>query len=245
MKIVDSNDFNVRTTALLLSKASLEFLIIPVLHFGSKEFYAAVQRELNKCDLILFEGIQLKGLAGLSEAYRFSANRLGLVYQGDEINMKKYGDKLIHADLDHETAEREWLKIPYFSRLAFQSMLLLAFPFISFFSTKTDLALAFREHNEEVDDELWPIDNGQSNTVGNFIKTKRDQAILEQIDLQVQLHTQKTKRIGVIYGAGHMKIVVNHLIQQHKFNVRDSWFLTVFWLTEHRFQYKSEEGNQK
>ena len=139
MQIIDSNDFNLRTAAYLLKNQDLEFLIIPVLHIGSTEFYQEVITELNKCDLILFEGVGLKKLKGFRRAYQQFAKRVGLVYQGDEINMKRFGAKLIHADFNRNIAEQEWKRIPLISRLLFRTI----YPIGLFWRTTLNCAFLF------------------------------------------------------------------------------------------------------
>ena len=80
MQVIDSNDFNLRTAAYLLTNGTIEFLIIPVVHIGSKEFYKEVTKELDKCDIILFEGIGLKAMNSLGNAYKRCAKRLSLIH---------------------------------------------------------------------------------------------------------------------------------------------------------------------
>ncbi|MEK6482551.1 hypothetical protein WJR50_33795 [Catalinimonas sp. 4WD22] len=240
MQIIDSNDFNLRTAAYLLKNQDLEFLIIPVLHIGSTEFYQEVIAELNKCDLILYEGVGLKKLEGFKHAYRQFASRLGLVYQGDEINTKKFGSKLIHADFNREIAEQEWKKIPVISRLLFRTLYPIGLFFLSHYYTKSSLAKSYRQKHE-LDDQFWFMTHGKANSVENFINIKREKTIFNAIDQQID-EASKEIRIGVIYGAGHMKKVLNYLMDTYSFKIVDSWFLTVFWLTDSEFEYKRKEN---
>ena len=59
MQFIEKNSFNVRSAVYHLKKdgASLEFLLLPMAHVGSKEFYNEVSRRLAACDLILAEGV--------------------------------------------------------------------------------------------------------------------------------------------------------------------------------------------
>lgn len=241
MQILDANDFNVRTAVYLLQRDTIEFEIIPVVHVGSETFYEEVKTELDKCDIILFEGVGLKALKPLRGAYRQFAKRLGLASQGDAIDLEKYKGKLIHADLDAKQSEIEWQKIPFFSRKLFEIALPLGLKFLSLWETRDSFAEAMKKNPDEIDDQLWFMDSGKTETVQKSICDKREQVILDLIDKQLIKLPEKPKRIGIIYGAAHMKKVIRYLLDKHQFKIREAWFLTVFWLTDSRFGYKREE----
>ena len=83
--------------------------------------------------------------------------------------------------------------------------------------------------------------HGKANSVQNFINVKREQTIFKAIDQQIDGASKQT-RIGIIYGAGHMKKVLKYLMNTYSFKIVDSWFLTVFWLTDSEFEYKRREN---
>lgn len=76
-------------------------------------------------------------------------------------------------------------------------------------------------------------------TIQAFIFEKREQVILDLIDKQLIYHP---KRIGIIYGAAHMKKVIKYLLDKHNFKIKEAWFLTVFWLADSHFNYKKKES---
>jgi len=244
MQITDSNDFNLRTAVYLLQKEQREFLLIPVFHVGSKQFYQEVTTELDKCDVILYEGIDFKKLKAFGKAYRIFAKRLGLCFQKDAINMSNYRSKLVRADFDNESAKREWSKIPLISRWLFKITFPIGLIILSYGETKKSFAKCFR-NRDFYDRQLWFMKNGKKNSVENFIMEKRNQVIIQKIDEQINLPVSIGKRIGVIYGAAHMKSAIAHLLRNRQFKLKDSWFLTVFWLTRREFKYKRAEGAMK
>ncbi|MCE7990650.1 MAG: hypothetical protein HEP71_01665 [Roseivirga sp.] len=242
MQIIDANDYNLRTAVYLFERGKLEFLVIPMLHIGSKEFYQEVSQELEKCDFIIYEGVGLKKLVSVWSSYRRFAKRLGLRYQNDELVMKKFQHKLIHADYAGKAAEDAWKKIPLTGRLLFRFSLIIGLTFLSFKENKRSFAKTFRK-NEGTDDQLWFMKIGKSNSVHNFIMEKRNNIIMEKIDEQLQNERKDDVRIGVIYGAAHMPGIIHHLMNKHKFTIKDSWFLTVLWLSKQNFRFKRKEDN--
>jgi hypothetical protein len=62
MQFIEKNSFNVRSAVYELKKdgTGLEFLIFPMIHVGSREFYEEMSRRLSTCDLILAEGVKSK-----------------------------------------------------------------------------------------------------------------------------------------------------------------------------------------
>jgi hypothetical protein len=55
MQFIEKNSFNVRSAVYRLQKPNdpLEFVLFPMIHVGSKQFYDEVRQRLLNCDLIL------------------------------------------------------------------------------------------------------------------------------------------------------------------------------------------------
>lgn len=85
MQFIEKNSFNVRSAIYHLKKdgAGLEFLLFPMIHVGSKEFYEEVSRRLTACDLILAEGVNSRKVNLLTFSYRIvkKIRRMDLVTQ--------------------------------------------------------------------------------------------------------------------------------------------------------------------
>src|SRR5262245_773993 len=85
MQFIEKNSFNVRSAAYCLKKegSALEFLLFPMIHVGSSEFYDEISRRLASCDLILAEGVKSKRANLLTLSYRIVKHirRMELVTQ--------------------------------------------------------------------------------------------------------------------------------------------------------------------
>ncbi len=87
MQFIEKNSFSVRSTVYHLKRdgAGLEFLLFPMIHVGSKEFYDDVSRRLSACDLILMEGVNSRKGHILTLSYQVAKKirRMDLVTRRD------------------------------------------------------------------------------------------------------------------------------------------------------------------
>ena len=72
MQFIEKNSFNVRSAIYHLKKdgAGLEFLLFPMIHVGSQNFYDEISRRLTACDLILAEGVASRRASLLTLSYQ-------------------------------------------------------------------------------------------------------------------------------------------------------------------------------
>lgn len=224
MQIKEISDFSFRVALYLLKKDNLEFVPIPMCHIGSKEFYQDVMKEMDKCDKILYEGVRVKGAKFMT--YEKVAKRLGLTAQYHEVEMKKYKEKLIHADFDEQKAQEEWGKVAWTERFAFKVFTPIFFTIAPFFLNKRKFAKLLKNDNELVDYD--PLKDDKPDSLDLFMLKKREDVIFQEVDKIMQNDNGEIKRIGILYGAGHMRNVIHYLKTKYKFKMKDSWFLTVF-----------------
>jgi hypothetical protein len=70
-----------------------------MIHIGSPDYYSQVHKELDECDIVLYEGVRTPRVRVLTLSYRIVARRkrLGLVAQ-DASLLRDLRGRLIHAD---------------------------------------------------------------------------------------------------------------------------------------------------
>ena len=97
MQFIEKNSFNVRSAVYRLKKegTGLEFLLFPMIHVGSREFYEEVSRRLSSCDLILAEGVKSRKANILTLSYRVvkKIRRMDLVTQQEGMNVDRFARK--------------------------------------------------------------------------------------------------------------------------------------------------------
>src|SRR5262245_44132692 len=116
MQFIEKNSFNVRSAVYHLKKddAGLEFLLFPMIHVGSKEFYDEVSRRLAACDLILAEGVKSRKANLLTLSYRIvkKIRRMDLVTQQDGMKVSSFRDKIINSDMKGREFNERWSSLP-------------------------------------------------------------------------------------------------------------------------------------
>jgi len=144
MQFIEKNSLNVRSAVYHLKKddAGLEFLLFPMIHVGSKEFYEEVSRRLAACDLILAEGVNSRKVQLLTLSYRIvkKIRRMDLVTQRDGMKVSGFRDKIINSDMKGGEFDERWSSLP----LGLRAQLFLFLPIyivnLFLFGTRESLA---------------------------------------------------------------------------------------------------------
>jgi hypothetical protein len=91
-----------------------------MIHIGRPEYYGHIRKNLEECDVILFEGIKTFRSRVVTLSYRLAARRrrLGLVVQGNAFLFSGIRGRLIHADVAPGEFNEKWSQIPWHVRLA-------------------------------------------------------------------------------------------------------------------------------
>lgn len=226
MQILDVNSFLVRVGLFYFRKkgVALEFMTIPMIHIGEAEFYRnAQQKMIDKCDVILYEGIEIADR--YAKGYDRIATNLGLVQQNfqREAFEKK---EMIHADLTQEEAKAAWQNVHWMSRKFFSISFALFARCYSAFMSRKQFAKGLRGRPSF--STFWWEKKKKEKSLDHFMLTLRDERLAEHIS---NIYTERKNypiRVGILYGAGHTYKTVRYLIDTLKFQVYDAEFLTAF-----------------
>jgi hypothetical protein len=207
-----------------------QFLLFPMIHIGTPEYYSQVRIRLEACDAILFEGVRSWRVWVLTLSYSLVARRkrLGLVTQREALPLKGLRACLVHADLGSGEFDEQWSKIPWRIRI----MVAVCAPLYGayLFLTATRESIGKRLSSDDVSLAADEYDRDTFAPVLNeAMASVRDRRLTERIDSLVwQPGLTKPGTVGVIYGAGHMRSVTDTLMGRHRFRVVRSEWITVF-----------------
>ena len=137
----------------------LEFLLFPMIHVGTQEFYDEVARRLAACDLVLAEGIKSPRAHLISLPYRVAAKspRLKLVSQMNALKLSGFKDKIVAADLAGSAFDENWSQL----RLRIRLLLLVVVPLSAIYLSLFQIDAAFVERYQiqvvgsATHEELW------------------------------------------------------------------------------------------
>jgi hypothetical protein len=231
VQIIETSDLGVRAAILRLRRPDglVEFLLFPMFHAASSDFYAAIQTRLRECDLILVEGIDAPQGRILTLAYRImvKSKRLGLVAQGDALDLRPFRDRLVHADLNSGEFERGWRRMPFYLRLLMLSIAPLYGLYLYFFGTR-DLIARYAEFNDLPSREEVLMYDRDFDQLQKALTGQRDARLIQTIKRLVEEPDQKPKTVGILFGARHMRAVIGYLCERQGYHAADAEWVTVF-----------------
>jgi hypothetical protein len=230
VQFVEVSDLGVRVAIHRLRRANdpVEFVLFPMLHVGAAEFYADVQRRLEQCDVILFEGVRGLHASLLTATYRMlpKAKRLGLVAQ-EGMDLRPLAPKLVHSDISGQEFEYGWRHLSLGLRLLLYLIIPIYAAYMYFFGTREVLAsyadfddLPSREEVLAYDERFEPLDD--------LLLRARDGLLLQRIEEQRRPDGMESKVVGILFGAAHMRAVTAYLLRKLRYQVADAEWLTVF-----------------
>jgi hypothetical protein len=226
MQIIEHSIAGTRSAVLRLKRpgTALEFLVFPMIHVASPEFFAAVEERLRRCDLLVVEGVS--GRSALVRAFTMTyrvipANRRsGLVE--DNIPYRSLGVPVICPDATAEDVERSWSQVPIQHRLATYAMLP-AVAAMQFFGGRQRLL----SPEAEVNDLPSPRDEEFAEHFDRVLLRERDARLLAALTEIHRTRSHERVDVAVVYGAGHVPTLVRGLLDRHGYRVRTAEWLTV------------------
>ena len=227
MQIVEANDLWVRVAELHLTRPAtpLRFVLYPMLHVGSPEFFAEVQRRLAQVDVVVLEGVGPSSAArGLTSGYRRLARSeaLGLALQ--RLDVAALPGEVVRPDSGEEFDAR-WRTVPLWARglaRGLTASLPVAHRVLGDEWLREVLAESSLDDlptGDEPDPDWW-------DAVERVPVDERDAWLVEAL---VDLHERRSAEpvtVAVVYGAMHMRAVTAALIRGFGYHVRSGEWLT-------------------
>jgi hypothetical protein len=231
VQIIETSDLGVRAAVLRMRQPGInvEFLLIPMIHVAAPRFYSAVQARLTECDSILVEGVNSRYGGILTLSYRTIpfARRLGLVYQGDALDLRPSRDRLVHADLDRAEFEKGWRQVPLHLRLLLLVLAPLVGLYMLFFGTRDLIAHCAEFNDLPSRDEVLMYDR-DVDAIEDALTGQRDARLVETIKRMCNEAADKPTTVGILFGAQHMRAVIRYLTERQNYQVAKAERITVF-----------------
>ncbi len=231
MQIIETSSLSVRSAFLRLEGGGRApgFSLFPMLHVGEPAFYERVTRQLEKCDLILYEGVNSRSVSLLTQLYPSLAKGLGLATQ-QTMKLDHLADRLVHADVTGADFEDRWSKLgPWLRRAVIAGAPVLGM-YLRYFATRQSIASHLRLDLKKSREEI--LHSEDMKLFDDVVVTWRDQHLIGVIEQHRQKHQEKSFSIAVVFGAAHMRAVVRHLTKSLDpgYRVVQSEWMTVFSL---------------
>lgn len=229
MRFVEKTESELQVIVHYLKKSAdgPEFVLFPMIHLGSEEFYGEIARRLEDCDVILAEGINSRRGRLLTLPYRIAAKswRIRLQVQDKALNLSRFKDRIIKSDLDLASFEEGWSSLSLRIRAYFLFAMPLATFYMFFLCNRESLAgrmLGKRQssHSSARDDDVEQF--------ARLLGGERNRVLMEHIRRLHKTSKKQNVRIAIPYGAKHMSRITKCLLGQLGYRVIRKELLTVF-----------------
>lgn len=233
MQFIEKNGYDVRSAIYHLKKdnSGLEFILFPMVHVGSHEFYEQVKARLSECGLILAKGVKSRRVQYLTYSYRVirKIKRIELVTQGEALKLADFRHKVVNADLDGQVFDQHWARLALSLRLMIIFGLPVYVVYLLLYGTKESLATQMAlDDVPSLEEELMYDERDE--VLDKLLIDERDQQLISQIEELDQAGGGEKKVVGIVYGAMHMRAVMNVMLHKLGYRVADTQWVTVFYL---------------
>ena len=231
MQFIEKNSFNVRSAIYRLKKedAGLEFILFPMIHVGSREFYDEVSQRLAECDLILAEGVGSRKANLLSRSYRIvkQISRLELVTQQEGMKVSSLREKIVNADMGGRAFDEGWSFLPLTLKVQIFFLSYFYAIYLFLFGTREmiaeNIAVEDLPSSQEI---LFQDDN--FDRLDTLLIDERDRTLILNIETLIQTNGSDRKLVGIVYGATHMLNVTSFLLHKLNYKVAKAEWVRVF-----------------
>lgn len=233
MQFIEKNSYDVRSAVYKLGKQStgLQFLLLPMIHAGSKEYYEQVRARLVECDSILAEGVNSRKARFLTYSYRVvrRIKRMDLVTQQEALVLTALKGKILNADMNVATFDKGWSRLPFTLR----ALLLVTVPvyvgYLLLFGTRAIVAEQMATDDLPSRDEVLN-DDEYFEKLDALIVDERDKVLLNHITGLDEAASKEKQLVAVLFGAQHMRSVSALLRHRLGYRIVHSEWITVFEL---------------
>ncbi len=198
-----------------------------MIHIGSPKYYENIRKRLESCDAIMVEGVKSSKVSFITLCYRFAARRkkIGLVTQ-HYMNMDGLRERVFNGDLGTHAFDSEWSKIPLRTRCLLFLMIPVAMIY-SYTLTRKDIATHIELDDLRSRDEILDADC-DTEALDSVILGKRDRHLLQALEQYHANNKASDKVLGIVFGAMHMRAVVELLSRRLSYRVTQSEWETIF-----------------
>jgi len=233
MQFIEKSYCGVRSAVYTLGKqgSGLQFLLLPMIHVGTKEYYQQVRSRLATCDLILAEGVDSNNVRLLTNWYRIvrRAKGIDLVTQEEALLFKGLKGKIVNADMKGDAFDKGWSGLP----LPLRTFRLVAGPvlasYLLLFGNREMIAEWMGIDDLPSRDEVLNEDE-YFKKVDDLIVDERDKVVLSHITRLDQSASTQKQLVAVLFGAIHMRAVSALLLHRLGYRIVQSEWITVFEL---------------
>jgi len=229
MQLIEQSSFGVRSAVLTMTspEGGPRFVLLPMIHLGTRRFYGAVVDELGKCDLVLMEGVQGRRTRLVTLAYRIAGriHRQGLIDQSRGMNLTTLRSRLVTPDATAAEFATSWRQVSLRMRWIVYVLAPVLGIWLAIVGPRRALGQDVAVDDlPSRDDALAP---DQIQALQSAITDDRDLLLCEALWAAAESELG-VKAVAVCWGAGHMPAAVRFLRGQLGYRITHATWIEVF-----------------
>lgn len=228
MQIIEQTGLGVRSAVMTFGRpdSATKFVVIPMLHIATPEFYLDVQRRLSKCDVVVDEGVKgwRTGIVTLAYSLAGRYRRNGLIEQSRGLDMAALPGQVVRPDIS--AAEfaagcaglARWFRWSLFVLAPLVGLWMLIVGPMRLLGSHLSLDDLPSAREEEYADD----------TLDALLLDTCDRGLVDELRRQADEHEHDARpwTVGVCWGAEHVRAIAPALIARG-YQVRDAHWVTV------------------
>jgi hypothetical protein len=226
MDIVEAGGMGARTSVVELRArgSRVRFTLYPMSHVADPAFYAEVSARLARHDLIVAEGVRGRSRAVrlLTLGYRMAGrSRFGLQVQPKRLH--EVGVPVVLPDITGPEFQRRWGQIELRERALVCLLVPPVAVYLTLFGTRRWIA-----NHVALDDDILNVEEPSGTGIEKLVSDYRDALLCAALTEIHETPRDADISVAVVYGAGHVRPVVDYLRSRHGYVVHSGEWLTLF-----------------
>ncbi len=231
MQIIEVTETAVRVAELQLERrqSPLRFVLYPMLHVGSPDFYAEVTRRLRAADVIVAEGVGADSRAArhLTAGYRALADDARRQLMVQHLDYASTGAEIVCPDMRGAEFDARWQTVPRWQRALLRGAVGAAVAGQAAFGDRWLQLVLEHSTLDDLPTNRETLAKDPMPDIERVVLDERDELLVAAlVDLHERRHDEQAI-VAVTYGAEHMRAVVTQLNRRFGYRVRAGEWLTV------------------
>jgi hypothetical protein len=228
VQLIEDTVFGVRSSVMTLEKrgSRTRFILVPMLHLASPEFFQVVQERLAECDVIVAEGVPGMRARIITLSYRIGGrfHRGGLVLQQDALELSSLRAEIVRPDLSAADFAIGWRAIRWPLRVLLYVAIPLAGIWLAIVGPQRALPKRLTVDDQVSLEESEAMEGG----LGEALIDARDRALCAELVRLANDDVAGERTVGVCWGAMHMRAVVAALHGDLGYRITNAEWITAF-----------------
>jgi hypothetical protein len=152
---------------------------------------------------------------------------MDLITQHDGMQVDGFREKILNADMEERIFDEDWSSLPIMLRAQLCIIVPVYVVYLFLFGTRETLAKNLALEDLPTSEEILSEDENFEQ-LDSLLVDERDQKLIEHIAKLDEERSEESQRVGIVYGAFHIRSTVAFLMQKLEYRVAKAEWVKVF-----------------